>query len=81
MSTDKAKVIVQAIRDAPGITQKDLAGRLGMSQALASWHVKRLVASGVLLTEKVGRSNALRVGEHVPLAPGPAPAVAFGLAA
>lgn len=67
MSTDKAKVIVHAVRSAPGISQKDLAERLGMSQALASWHVKRLIGSGVLVSTKEGRSNCLRVAEHVPL--------------
>jgi predicted transcriptional regulator len=44
-----------------------MAERIGMSQALASWHVKRLVASGVLLTTREGRSNALRVAAHVPM--------------
>ncbi|HEX2021418.1 MAG TPA: winged helix-turn-helix transcriptional regulator, partial [Candidatus Thermoplasmatota archaeon] len=66
LCTDKAKVIVSAVRDAPGISQKDLAHRLGMSQALASFHVKKLVASGVLRTAKAGRSHALTVAEHVP---------------
>lgn len=65
-SGDKARAIVQAIREAPGLSQKDLAGTLGMSQALASWHVKRLVASGVLVVAREGRSNTLRVAEHVP---------------
>lgn len=73
MAHDKAKLIVSTVRESPGITQKDLAARVGMSQALASWHVKRLVGSGVLLTVRTGRSNALHVAEHVPdLAP-PAP--------
>lgn len=66
MSHDKAKLIVTAVRAAPGITQKELATRVGMSQALASWHVKRLVTSGVLLASREGRSNALTVAAHVP---------------
>ena len=66
MSHDKAKLIVTAVRSTPGITQKELANRVGMSQALASWHVKRLVTSGVLLTSREGRSNALTVAAHVP---------------
>lgn len=74
MSHDKAKLIVSVVREAPGITQKDLAQRVGMSQALASWHVKRLVTSGVLRTTREGRSNMLHVAEHVPdLAPAAAP--------
>lgn len=76
MATDKARAIVDALRAEPGLSQKDLAARLGMSQALASWHVKRLVASGVLNTERAGRSNLLRVAEHVPVVVRAAPALA-----
>lgn len=71
MSTDKARAIVDALREAPGMSQKDLADRLGMSQALASWHVKRLVASGILRATRAGRSNALHVAEHVPVLAAP----------
>lgn len=73
MSTDKARAIVDVLRAEPNLSQKELAERLGMSQALASWHVKRLVGSGVILTRRVGRSNLLAVAGHVPvLAPAPA---------
>lgn len=75
MASDPARRIVEAVAAAPGITQKDVAARLDMSQALVSWHVKRLVGAGVLLTMKDGRSNTLRVAAHVPLA-GAAPALA-----
>lgn len=68
MGSDPARRIVEAVAASPGITQKDLASAVGISQALASWHVKRLVASGVLLAERAGRSNSLRVAAHVPLA-------------
>ena len=71
MSTDKARAIVEALRAEPGLSQKELADRLGMSQALASWHVKRLVASGVLVTQRAGRSNLLAVAEHVPVVSAP----------
>lgn len=67
IGTDKAKAIVAALRAEPRLSQKDLAERLGISQALASWHVKRLVASGVLTTRREGRSNLLAVAVHVPL--------------
>jgi DNA-binding transcriptional ArsR family regulator len=68
MGSDPARRLVEAVAAAPGITQKDLAARVGISQALASWHVKRLVGAGVLLVVKEGRSNTLRVAAHVPLA-------------
>jgi predicted transcriptional regulator len=68
MSTDKTRSIVETVRASPGISQKELSEKLGMSQALASWHVKRLVASGVLLAAREGRSNCLRVAGHVPAA-------------
>src|SRR5581483_8183868 len=67
MSTDKARAIVDVVRASPGISQKDLSERLGISQALASWHVKRLVESGVLTVGREGRSNTLRVAGHVPV--------------
>lgn len=66
MSTDKTRTIVEAVRARPGISQKELSETLGISQALASWHVKRLVESGVLTTQREGRSNCLRVASHVP---------------
>lgn len=65
MAHDKAKLIVSTVRESPGISQKDVAQKVGMSQALASWHVKRLVESGVLRSERIGRSHALHVTEHV----------------
>lgn len=76
MGSDPARRIVEAVAAAPGITQKDLAQTLGMSQALASWHVKRLAGSGILLTAREGRSNTLRVAAHVPLASAAAVVVA-----
>ena len=75
MSTDKARAIVDAVRASPGLSQKELAETLGMSQALASWHVKRLVASGVLVPTRAGRSNLLHVAEHVPVVTAPLGAV------
>lgn len=67
MATDKGRAIVDALRAEPGLSQKALAERLGMSQALASWHVKRLIQSGVLVATRDGRSNLLHVAEHVPV--------------
>lgn len=67
MGTDKGRLIVDAVRATPGISQKDLSLLLGMSQALTSWHVKRLVAAGVLVTARAGRSNVLHVAGHVPV--------------
>lgn len=72
MSTDKARAIVDVLRGTPGLSQKELAEKLGMSQALTSWHVKRLVTSGVLVSTRAGRSNHLHVAVHVPVV-GPAP--------
>jgi len=67
MSTDKGRAIVDALRAAPGLSQKELAERIGISQALLSWHVKRLLASGVLVSTRSGRSNLLAVADHVPI--------------
>ncbi|HUR67656.1 MAG TPA: winged helix-turn-helix transcriptional regulator [Candidatus Thermoplasmatota archaeon] len=78
MATDKARLIVDALRATPGVSQKTLAEQLGMSQALASWHVKRLIQSGVLVSVRDGRSNLLHVAGHVPVLAQPivAPALA-----
>jgi len=61
MTGDKPRAIVDALKATPGASQKDLAHRLGMSQALVSHHVKKLVAAGVVTTERVGRANTLHL--------------------
>ncbi len=65
LNSDPARRIIDAVRNAPGITQKDLAQTLGISQALASWHIKRLTTTGVLQTTRQGRSNTLTLPQHV----------------
>ncbi|HVL47414.1 MAG TPA: winged helix-turn-helix transcriptional regulator [Candidatus Thermoplasmatota archaeon] len=59
VKNDRARGIAQYVRDHPGATQKDVARALGMSAALASWHVKRLTAANVLSVERIGKSHAL----------------------
>lgn len=76
MSTDKARAIVELLRASPGMSQKQLADKLGISQALLSWHVKRLVQSGVVVSVRDGRSNLLHVAEHVPVLAKPVAALA-----
>lgn len=62
-----AKAIADVVRENPGVTQKILAERTGMSPALVSWHVRRLAAAGILAQERTSAGVALRLAA-VPLA-------------
>jgi DNA-binding MarR family transcriptional regulator len=48
--------IAKAIREAPGMTQKEIAKRLGTSKQLVSYHIRRMVKDGQLDTRRDGRT-------------------------
>ncbi|MCK4444925.1 MAG: DUF11 domain-containing protein, partial [Thermoplasmata archaeon] len=50
------KVILDMIRETPGIAQKDIADRLGMSQSTVSYHTTKLKKARRLRTERHGMS-------------------------
>ncbi|MGQ0536436.1 MAG: winged helix-turn-helix transcriptional regulator [Methanobacteriota archaeon] len=59
LKNEKARGIVEFLRETPGASQKQVADALGMSQALVSWHVKRLEAAGVVQRGRSGRAASL----------------------
>jgi DNA-binding transcriptional ArsR family regulator len=44
--------VLAAVHDEPGIAQRALARRLGMSESSVKWHLDRLAASGIVRTER-----------------------------
>lgn len=68
-----ARQIADYVLAHPGASQKDVALALGLSQALVSWHVKRLAEAGVLQKLREGKSAVLSAAE---LAAPPAAAAA-----
>lgn len=48
--------MARAIGETPGVDQKQLCARVGVSPSLAHWHADRLVASGVVDKRREGRS-------------------------
>lgn len=47
--------VVEALRRAPGVSQKDLALATSMTPQALHWHVTRLVGAGVVRKERAGR--------------------------
>jgi DNA-binding MarR family transcriptional regulator len=55
--------IVLALLETPGLTHKDLTPLLGVAGSTLSFHLERLLASGVLVREKVGAALRYRVSD------------------
>jgi DNA-binding transcriptional ArsR family regulator len=47
--------VVTSIQGQPGATQKELAGRVGLTPQALHWHLQRLVAVGLVRKERDGR--------------------------
>lgn len=56
LANPAARIILDAIQRSPGIIQKDLGDRVGLSAGTVAWHVERLAAQGLVLKEEDGRS-------------------------
>ncbi len=50
------RLILEIVKETPGITQKDIAKQLGMSQPTASYHLTKLKNSNAIRTEREGIS-------------------------
>ena len=50
------KLILDIVEETPGVTQKDIASQLGMSQPTISYHITKLRKAKRLRTEKHGMS-------------------------
>lgn len=81
-----SRSIAGVVAAQPGLIQKQVCEALGLSPSLASWHLQRLEAAGVVRAERVGRSvryapglawhelQLLDAPRAPPAAVGPAPA-------
>jgi uncharacterized repeat protein (TIGR01451 family) len=49
-------LIINIVKESPGITQKEIAGHLKMTQPTVSYHINKLKESGKVRTEKHGMS-------------------------
>ena len=50
-SKDEYEKMAEIIEDEPGITQSELARRLGVSASTVGWRLPRMSDAGVLLSE------------------------------
>jgi predicted transcriptional regulator len=55
--------ILMALLDRPGLTHKELLGPAGVAGSTLSFHLQRLVASGVLLRERVDASTRYHLAD------------------
>jgi DNA-binding MarR family transcriptional regulator len=61
----QGKMIMHMIHN-PGLTQKEIASALGISQQVVSYHLKLLAESGHIRAKKQGKTNRYYVNEWVP---------------
>ncbi len=58
--------IAKAIREEPGMTQKEIAMRLGSSKQLVSYHIRNMKKDGLLDTHRDGRSVRIYPNPQTP---------------
>ncbi len=58
--------IAKAIREEPGMTQKEIATRLGSSKQLVSYHLRNMKKDGLLDTHRDGRSVRIYPNPRTP---------------
>lgn len=56
LANPAARTILDAVRSRPGIIQKELSDRLGLSPGTIAWHIDRLTGQGLVVREEDGRS-------------------------
>lgn len=54
--------IAEAVRERPGLVQRRIAEEFDLAPSSVNWHIKRLVASGLVVKERAARAMALRPG-------------------
>lgn len=55
LANPASRVILDAIRDTPGLIQRDLSRRIGLSAGTIAWHVERMENVGLIIKEEDGR--------------------------
>jgi DNA-binding transcriptional ArsR family regulator len=56
--------IVYHLAHAQEVTVSELAGLLGISQPLVSWHLRRLRRAGIISTRRAGRQSHCSLNTH-----------------
>jgi DNA-binding MarR family transcriptional regulator len=57
-------LIIEIIRETPGISQKEIASLLGVSSATANYHLKELIEQGIVKAERAGMRMRYYVNSH-----------------
>lgn len=52
-----ARRILETVRGAPGVTQKEIAAAAGVSASTASWHLERLAQAGLVVATREWRAK------------------------
>jgi predicted transcriptional regulator len=55
------EIVLETIRSSPGITQNELARRMGVSSQVVNYHIRNLVSAGVITLEREGRITRCRL--------------------
>lgn len=55
LANPSARTLLDAIRERPGLIQRDLGRLLGLSPGTVAWHVDRLEEAGLVIKEEEGR--------------------------
>jgi predicted transcriptional regulator len=55
LANPAARMVLDAIKDQPGLIQRDLSRHLNLSPGTVAWHVDRLHEAGLVLKEEEGR--------------------------
>ncbi|MDR0981188.1 MAG: winged helix-turn-helix transcriptional regulator [Methanocalculaceae archaeon] len=61
LSREKEEQVITAIREHPGITKRELAGKLRLTLATCNWHLGRLLDDGLLMIIFDGVHNKYRL--------------------
>lgn len=55
LANASARVLLDAVRESPGLIQRDLSRRLGLSAGTIAWHMERLEQGGLIMRAEEGR--------------------------
>ena len=55
LANASARTILDAVKERPGLIQRDLGRLLGLSPGTVAWHVERLAEAGLIIKEEDGR--------------------------
>ncbi|MBA3044445.1 winged helix-turn-helix transcriptional regulator, partial [archaeon] len=59
------KLIVEKIKETPGISQKDIASLLGVSASTVDYHISKLISANIIKRERSGMRIRYYLKENV----------------